>query len=285
MNGTGQQELVKARSYYSKTPPPDKSYGFTAYKADDVKQALRGLFHGKCAYCESKYEAVQPVDVEHYRPKGQIEDSPNHPGYWWLAMCWENLLPSCIDCNRRRGQTTAVEGMSLQELEHAYQTGNSSASGKKDAFPTQNAVWVLAEQNPDAIEQPLLIDPTRTDPSHHIRWPVDQELSVAVPVGVSPSRQGEASIHVYGLNRIGLTEARTKVLRELKVRAERVRAILDLTADPGLSEPARQDLITIAQTLVEDIAAYTQPHQPYSALAAAFFEAFQGQLAAEMAEP
>ncbi|MEF9674035.1 hypothetical protein QNM99_25505 [Pseudomonas sp. PCH446] len=46
------------------------------------------------------------MDVEHYRPKGAVSEDASHPGYWWVAMDWDNLLPSCIDCNRKRKQVT-----------------------------------------------------------------------------------------------------------------------------------------------------------------------------------
>jgi hypothetical protein len=70
-----------------------------------VKQQLAVLFHNKCAYCESNYAAVITGDVEHYRPKGRIKASDKKaiwPGYYWLALTWENLLTSCKICNEKR---------------------------------------------------------------------------------------------------------------------------------------------------------------------------------------
>ena len=102
-------EFERVKAHMEATLPPGTkrtAFEFHAYKADEVKRRLEDLFHGKCAYCESFYAAQAPVDIEHYRPKGAVEDDPDHPGYWWLAMAWENLLPSCIDCNRRRRQKT-----------------------------------------------------------------------------------------------------------------------------------------------------------------------------------
>ena len=77
-----------------------------AYKADDVKATLEQAFRGKCAYCESAYSAAQPMAVEHYRPKGEvvIAGKRTPPGYYWLASAWDNLLPSCTDCNSPRRQ-------------------------------------------------------------------------------------------------------------------------------------------------------------------------------------
>src|SRR5262245_40081226 len=83
-------------------------------------QFLLKLFNGKCAYCETDIESNQPGDVEHFRPKGRVVDEEfepirinhpkwgemDHPGYFWLAYEWDNLFPSCIDCNRYRKHGT-----------------------------------------------------------------------------------------------------------------------------------------------------------------------------------
>ncbi|WP_155983455.1 hypothetical protein [Nitratireductor aquibiodomus] len=46
-----------------------KSDDFSAYGSRAVREALREMFHGKCAYCESKIAGSQDTDVEHYRPR------------------------------------------------------------------------------------------------------------------------------------------------------------------------------------------------------------------------
>ena len=82
------------------------------YKAQ--KQALLDLFNGKCAFCETPIREGMHGDVEHFRPKGGVieEDGSkakyldkkgverDHPGYYWLAYDWRNLLPSCQLCNQ-----------------------------------------------------------------------------------------------------------------------------------------------------------------------------------------
>src|SRR5437868_988560 len=86
-------ERKVAAEYYKQLPRPTKAFAFRVYKNSDVQAALSLLFHNKCAYCESSYAATQPMDVEHYRPKGGVEGEA-HEGYWWLASRWNNLLPS-----------------------------------------------------------------------------------------------------------------------------------------------------------------------------------------------
>src|SRR5262245_53915670 len=38
-----------------------------------VRQALKQMFHRKCAYCESRYGTTSPVDIEPYLPKGGVK--------------------------------------------------------------------------------------------------------------------------------------------------------------------------------------------------------------------
>src|SRR6185503_731216 len=55
-----------------------------------AKSTLLELFHGKCAYCETKlYEAE--AEVQHFRPKDGIEEldgKRSHYYYAWLAYDW-----------------------------------------------------------------------------------------------------------------------------------------------------------------------------------------------------
>lgn len=79
-----------------------KIYGHKA-----VKEALKTDQHGKCCFCEGKFEAHASGDIEHYRPKGAVnqhKDSETlYPGYYWLAYSWENLYYSCNICNSTKG--------------------------------------------------------------------------------------------------------------------------------------------------------------------------------------
>ena len=59
---------------------------------------------GRCAYCEGRNSAGEFGDAEHYRPKGEVTENRkpiSHPGYYWLAYEWYNLLLSCKKCNSK----------------------------------------------------------------------------------------------------------------------------------------------------------------------------------------
>ncbi len=271
----------------------EKSFEFSRYKSADVKRALDNLFHGKCAYCESFYAKTQPVDVEHYRPKGAVEGT-EHTGYWWLAMDWENLLPSCIDCNRRRNQRTPKPdqqgSMVLLTSKGDFARGKSFNTGKQSAFPlatnSPRAEWDKTKKSEDVSgEQRLLLDPTRDPPENHLVFHVDRrdpdklisivypkplndQNPLALPVLGNPaavvmaanaaqiSAIGAVSIQVYGLNRLSLVQARTKLLRDLEFLLEMSLSLQNLIDDLNDRMDARELRIATAQgtgkVLLED---------------------------------
>src|SRR5262249_341553 len=81
---------------------PKTAISFNQKIWKELKWHLFELFHDKCAYCENKPLAGYPGDVEHYRPKGKVDEDESHPGYYWLAYDETNLLPSCSLCNQPR---------------------------------------------------------------------------------------------------------------------------------------------------------------------------------------
>jgi hypothetical protein len=63
----------------------------TSWSGDDVRQALREDFSGKCYLCEGPLE--RSWQIEHLRPRAAFPD---------LAYTWSNLYPACAICNNRR---------------------------------------------------------------------------------------------------------------------------------------------------------------------------------------
>jgi hypothetical protein len=152
-----------------------------------VYMDLDGVFHGKCAYCESLMDANQPGDTEHFRPKKSVTDragkaimideedgtAKEHPGYYWLAYDWRNLLPSCSLCNR------------VTKLK----TGERI--GKGNYFPVRGFRAINPAE--ETKEEPLLINPLIQDPSNHLG--ID-DTGVFIPL----TAEGEETIKALGLN-------------------------------------------------------------------------------------
>lgn len=60
------------------------------YNKPYVRATLIDMFHGKCAYCESKIVHVEYPHIEHYRPKKKYPPK---------TFAWCNLLLACAICN------------------------------------------------------------------------------------------------------------------------------------------------------------------------------------------
>jgi uncharacterized protein (TIGR02646 family) len=191
-------ETAAAIAYFAQATPNGDEPKFAAYKKEDVRAALLRMFGAKCAYCEFEYEGGAPPDIEHYRPKKEIERPDKtkiKPGYYWLAADWKNLLPTCIDCNRRRRQT--VKGEVLP-------------AGKGIKFPLADESKRARLPGREIDEKPLLLDPTVDNPAAHLSY--DKAGTVrATESQNGESPRGRATIEVLGLNRRGLVRGRKAV--------------------------------------------------------------------------
>jgi uncharacterized protein (TIGR02646 family) len=210
------RELKKATEFFSK-PRGQQRFSFSAYKNPEVIRALTELFYGKCAYCESNLAAVAPIDIEMFRPKSGVMESPKHPGYWWLAMVWENLLPSCPDCNRVRDH-------------------DGIKSGKANRFPLEDETKRAFKPGEEKNEKPLLLDPCVDFPENHLVF--DSNGTV-----VSDTPRGQTTISVLGLNRPALVKARAGVARFVMPIVQRAELVTKVQGPEGrkriLKEVAR----------------------------------------------
>ncbi len=263
-------ERSAAQSYYTAVPAPSKTYKFKRYKEDDIVEALERLFHGKCAYCESKYIGTQKMDVEHYRPKGKVNESQTHPGYWWLALDWDNLLPSCTDCNRRRGQKIAV----LEADGTIVFTDTMENAGKECAFPVSGPYRAWNSQDNLALEVPLLINPCQHDPDDHFSWHISNTkvpILLAKLLGAQPDQKGVSSIEIMGLNRFGLVNERAAVLQQIEVQVKNIYQLIDITAIMPACEARDRCLIKIGQDIDELHACY-KPNRQYASMVKSYIE-------------
>lgn len=195
-------ELAAARLHFEGTGA-EGGFPFAAYSDPSIKEALSAMSDRKCAYCESDYDATEPFDVEHYRPKGAIDTAQGKqkPGYWWLASTWTNLLPSCIRCNRG-------EYLPLYD-------GTVVKMGKADLFPLADDAMRASAIDAEKKEKPLLINPCIEDPANFISFVIEEAgFCIAVPAAKNPNslkaKRARASIDIYGLNREGLVRSRTR---------------------------------------------------------------------------
>lgn len=157
-------------------------FPFRIYREPEIRDAVLELFHGKCGYCESRIEAFTARDIELFRPKRSVAERAEHPGYWWLASDWDNILSACQECSRVR-------------------TYAGERAGKGSRFPLVDEQRRAFAPGAELGESPLLLDPCRDGPDQHLVF--DEHGRV-----VSDTPRGQASISVLGLNRAPLVEAR-----------------------------------------------------------------------------
>ena len=201
LQGSGRRENESNCELYDRHSDEYHSHSKTfkfkshIYAHDSVKNVLLEAQHNKCCYCESKFRANYPGDVEHFRPKGAVQQEKSeqreYPGYYWLAYAWENLLVSCYSCN--------------------------STQNKGALFPLSDPkARARSHRDELADERPLLIDPASEDPREHIRF--RGSACEAIPERGRKSERGRETIRVLGLNRSNLEEDRRKWLDILKNR-------------------------------------------------------------------
>lgn len=149
----------------------------------EVKEALRLLFHDKCAYCEIPLYGRGTYD--HFRPKagalgldGALD--PDH--YWWLAYRWENLYLACEKCNFKKGNKFPVEGR----------------RAPLKTFPPE--IY--------SLEQPLLLDPCQDNPETLFFYADDGLV-------IGKEERSKLTIETLDLNRKELVEGRRKELGQL----------------------------------------------------------------------
>jgi len=205
------------------------------YRAESVKKALRRAQYDKCCYCEdNKFHATSYGAVEHYRPKGAVQQArgqkKEYPGYYWLAYDWNNLLFSCTACNTK----------------------------KRDLFPIRdNNARARSHYDNDkiAMEQPLLVNPAVENPRDHIHFPAGDPESL--------TEIGRITIQVLDLRRPELDEARRERLAQLRFFRKFVEEQKDST------DPSIQALVKEAR---EKLDAAIRPEAEYCSMAIDFLE-------------
>ena len=193
----------------------------------------------KCGYCESAVIGTQHGDVEHFRPKGALEELPADSkrlgrekphstsvegrelvhlcdeGYWWLAYDWSNYLLACQSCNE---------------------------SWKKCLFPVDETPRTVPPAQ-GTKETPLLLNPfDDPDPKDHLLF--DPDLGqVSARNG---SKHGDATIKTCGLDRESLRGFREQCAK----RAQR-HALVWIQAQGGMAgySPGR----SLEEEVVEDL--------------------------------
>jgi hypothetical protein len=192
---------------------------------------LEHAFAGNCAYCETKLDqARQPGHAEHFRPKAAVRNKVTaadgtvhfqdaetldpmgnklvHPGYFWLAYCWENLLPSCNNCNTGQGKNNQFPVLKAHVLLRAAQAADLPVfKSRYVASVKWPGYYYVGPRELEADEDRLLLHPYFDDPREHITFGIRGIEAARIHNG-EKSPRGVSSIEVYELDAKGLRRAR-----------------------------------------------------------------------------
>lgn len=178
----------------------------------DVKGLLHAMQGWICGYCNRQ---TNGLDVEHFRPKGNVFGEPGHGGYWWLADEASNYFFGCTVCNQKR---------------------------KSNRFPlVAGAVRVRYETRLDlSSEKRILLDPVE-DPVEDwlaIEW--DDLTAEMIPnpaLGEEERKRVQEAIDFFGLNTEPEVRAERSRVYEQAVRAASEGRWTDLAAMAMRHEP------------------------------------------------
>lgn len=276
--GAATDKVIEAwEDWRSKGSPGEFKFEFDDSIWGRLKEWLvRNVFHNKCAYCETR-EVRSPYHAEHFRPKGRVtikignkkqqtcktvDEAGNeikHPGYFWLAYNWFNLLPSCNYCNTAQGKKNQFPVKNLHtSVKRLTQNDVKKLRNKIIQSKSQNDVYYLQPEDLNEIEDPLLLHPYLDNPEDHL---VFGEFGVVI--AREGSEKGKHSIEVYNLDSGDLTKAR-QIAQE--------NAFRDYTAEIGRGRNlSNQDRINAAKAV---IAGYINGEESYSAGVMANLRAF-----------
>lgn len=198
----------------------------------DFKAHFAKAQHGKCGYCEVRVSGVCDGDVEHYRPKGALQELPQDRArlgkershstradgrelewlcdraYSWLAYEWSNYLLACPSCNQVWKQCL------FPILESPR------------CIPPRETSW----------ETPLLLSPFGSlNPVRHLRF---TDLGSIEPREESP--YGRATIDTCGLDRETLRMSRSE---KAKQAYGLVAKLIEAQASPEVDEREEQKIL------------------------------------------
>lgn len=160
----------------------------------DVQQALKDLYHNKCAYCETK---LHYITIEHYRPKAgcryydsterkfkDVKKTENreeikHLGYYWLVYDWNNLVPTCSGCN----DTAFAKGVKFTLLNENSRIYNHSSD--------------------ISVENPHLLHPEIDNPENYLGFSF--QIGNVQMIGIDNEGRGEMTIKICNLIRLKST--------------------------------------------------------------------------------
>lgn len=172
----------------------------------------------RCGYCEDSAES----EIDHFRPKALYPDR---------VFVWENYLPSCAPCNRKKGRRFAV-----------LKDGDLVCVGRRRGGPVERPV----------AGPPAIIDPRVEEPMRILTLDLLGTFRFLPREGVGREDEMRANytITVLQLNRDVLTESRRRAYADYRARLYEYRVRRTAGSPESELRPLRDGLLTSAHPTV-----------------------------------
>ncbi|NIM18252.1 MAG: hypothetical protein GTO45_40255 [Candidatus Aminicenantes bacterium] len=162
-----------------------------------LSEGLKNLYKNKCGYCETRLSAGSDIQIDHYRPKGELKGDESHPGYYWLFYEWTNLVPVCSKCNRAKSTYFPIDTSDGKRVTEPPMDGDCL---DMEACRVDSEIHIA--------EKPLLLHPEVDRPEEHLIFLPNGEIE-------GKSLKGETTVKICKLDRPGLVIARKGVIDRL----------------------------------------------------------------------
>ncbi len=146
-----------------------------------IKEQLKKMSNNKCCYCEVEFVG-RHMEVEHFYPKKIFPA---------MVVVWENLLPSCKDCNGNKGsyntKKEAIIKPTIQNpKEHIY-LQDFRFFPKNDSEIGQRTINLLKLNDRKRLYEP------RTDLGYNIYIKLDNILKLIENISPDENKSTEVS--------------------------------------------------------------------------------------------
>lgn len=239
----------------------------------DLKAWLySNVYRENCAYCEKYLDSRSYFDAEHFRPKGKVTEQGTaspvnttradgteiaHPGYFWLAYRWENLLPSCQACNSGHGKQNQFP----TEKGHIFELVLTPPQAKKLKQPPietkvedGKTVYLLGPFDLDVREDRKLLHPVFDTPENHLMFDAFGQISARkIEVGseLIESPKGSASIEVYNLDTDKISRERQKQIDDYYLKYLNFLIAENMKNSPNPTQSAFDEVVEVMENATE----------------------------------
>ncbi len=203
-----------------------------------LKQTLMDVSHHKCWYCETK-NLRNDNAVDHFRPKGKVQERKDHEGYWWLAFDWRNYRFCCTFCN-------------------SYRKRNGSRGGKAAHFPlVSEEARAMGPEDSIREELPKLLDPCAFADPTSLWFDPDGTVRPRPNEDEDARKRAEESIRRYHLDDPFLKEPRNHICGKVKGKLRRTHEDLTDIKDVRVRRRKLGEGIQDLKALIDPTAEYS----------------------------